>query len=446
MKKFLGIAAYVAIVCFAIPSMAFAQAVVSIDPAEMKSPEVGKQVVVNVNIKGGANVAGYQFTLTFDATALKFISIANADYLPAGAFAVPPAVGAGKVTLAATSLTGPAAGADGTLAKATFEVVAVKDSTLGLTELALSDPVANSLPVTTTGGKIAGAPAPANQAPVAAIKAADKATVGASIPLDGGDSKDDSTIASYAWDFGDSSTGTGKSVSHAYAKAGDFTVTLTVTDDGKPDGKPLTGKATLIIKVAEAPKPVITEHKPGVKVLWLTTNIPVEKSPAKGFIAIWEGEMDAKAGTFIEYQVKFSHFTVHRIGGVFVHAADGTVSGPVAADTEQDWHHRKVSLDALAGKKIVAITLGTDNGANPDNAAGPFNMLVDNVQITDGTNLLTEVWVGKQDIGGNASVAQAFGDAVGIDNFKANVINEGDVAVHPQGKVITTWGRLKGAQ
>lgn len=443
MRKFLGIAAYVAIVCLTIPSMAFADAVVSIDPPEMKSPDVGKQVAININIKGGANVAGYQFTLTFDATALKFISIANADYLPAGAFAVPPIVGAGKVTLAATSLTGPAAGADGTLAKATFEVVAVKDSTLGLADVALSDPTAKSLPVTTTGGKITGAPPPPNQAPVAAIKAADKSTVGASIPLDGGDSKDDSAIDKYAWDFGDGSTGEGKSVSHAYAKAGDFTVTLTVTDDGKP---PLTGKATLIIKVAEAPKKVITEHKPGGKVLWLTANIPQEKAPAKGFISIWEGEMDAKAGTFIEYQVKFSHFTVHKKGGVFVHAADGTVSGPVDADTDKDWHHRKVSLDALAGKKIVAITLGTDNGANPGNAAGPFNMLVDNVQITDGTNLLTQVWVGKQDIGGSASVAKAFGAAVGIDNFKANVINEGDVAVHPQGKVLTTWGRLKGAQ
>jgi len=443
MRKFLGIAAYVAIVCFAIPSMAFAAAVVSIDPPEMKSPDVGKPLTVNINIKGGANVAGYQFTLTFDATALKFISIANADYLPAGAFAVPPAVGAGKVTLAATSLTGPAAGADGTLAMATFEVVTVKDSTLGLTELALSDPVAKSLPVTTTGGKITGAPAPVNQAPVAAIKAADKATVGASIALDGGDSKDDSAIASYAWDFGDGSTGTGKSVSHAYAKARDFTVTLTVTDDGKP---PQTGKATLIIKVTEALPPVITEHKPGVKVLWLTANIPQEKAPAKGFIAIWEGEMDAKKGTFIEYQVKFSPSTVHKKGGVFVHTADGTVfPDKVDADTDKDWHHRKVSLDALAGKKIVAITLGTDNGANPDNAAGPFNMLVDNVQITDGTNLLTEVWVGKQDIGGSASVAKAFGAAVGIDNFKAEATNE-PIAVHPQGKVITTWGRLKGAQ
>ncbi|MEO5877378.1 MAG: PKD domain-containing protein, partial [Streptosporangiaceae bacterium] len=39
------------------------------------------------------------------------------------------------------------------------------------------------------------------------------------------------TIASYAWDFGDGSTGTGVSPSHTYASAGERTVQLTVTDD-----------------------------------------------------------------------------------------------------------------------------------------------------------------------------------------------------------------------
>ncbi|MFS4507561.1 PKD domain-containing protein, partial [Clavibacter sp. Sh2141] len=50
--------------------------------------------------------------------------------------------------------------------------------------------------------------------------------------FDGSTSADaDGTVASYAWAFGDGTTGTGRTVDHAYAKAGTYTVSLTVTDD-----------------------------------------------------------------------------------------------------------------------------------------------------------------------------------------------------------------------
>jgi PKD repeat protein len=46
-----------------------------------------------------------------------------------------------------------------------------------------------------------------------------------------GSSDSDGTVVSYAWDFGDNSTGTGAKPSHTYAAAGDYQVKLTVTDD-----------------------------------------------------------------------------------------------------------------------------------------------------------------------------------------------------------------------
>lgn len=60
----------------------------------------------------------------------------------------------------------------------------------------------------------------------------DPATVGTPVSFDGSASYDpDGTIVSYAWDFADSTTGSGATPSHAYTTTGTYNVTLTVTDN-----------------------------------------------------------------------------------------------------------------------------------------------------------------------------------------------------------------------
>ena len=142
-----------AFMLLAVQSLTYGQ-MVSIDPATIDSPAAGEQLTLNINITGGMNVAGYEVTLTFDSTALSYVSIANGDYLPAGAFAVPPVVTDTSAKLAATSLAGTASG-DGTLATATFMVVEAKDSAIEL-EAVVSDPAATAIDVTVEGSMVTG--------------------------------------------------------------------------------------------------------------------------------------------------------------------------------------------------------------------------------------------------------------------------------------------------
>ncbi len=102
---------------------------------------------------------------------------------------------------------------------------------------------------TVTKNVVVSAAPPANVAPKAAFTSSTTNLVAA---LDGSGSTDsDGTVASYAWDFGDTSTGTGAAPSHTYAAAGTYAVKLTVTDD---DG----GTDTLTKDVTVSAAPVGT--------------------------------------------------------------------------------------------------------------------------------------------------------------------------------------------
>ena len=116
---------------------------VSLSPVSAESPVVGKQLTLSVNIADGQNVGGYQATVHFDTTALRYVESANGDYLPASAFVIEPVVDEGSVTLAAASFAEESQN-DGTLATITFEVVATKASTVSLSDVLLTDSTGNS--------------------------------------------------------------------------------------------------------------------------------------------------------------------------------------------------------------------------------------------------------------------------------------------------------------
>jgi len=85
-----------------------------------------------------------------------------------------------------------------------------------------------------------------NEAPTAAFTSASDFLAAR---FDAGTSSDaDGTVTGYAWDFGDGTTGTGRTAAHTYGAAGTYAVTLTVTDD-----QGATAKRTVSVSVVAPP-------------------------------------------------------------------------------------------------------------------------------------------------------------------------------------------------
>ncbi|MCF6458573.1 M43 family zinc metalloprotease [Pseudoalteromonas sp. MMG024] len=94
--------------------------------------------------------------------------------------------------------------------------------------------------------------------PIAEANGAYSAQIGESVTLiSNGSSDSDGTIVSFQWDLGDGNQATGETVNHTYAQVGEYTVTLTVTDN---DGNTASDTSTVTINdTNKAPIVVISD-------------------------------------------------------------------------------------------------------------------------------------------------------------------------------------------
>ncbi len=114
--------------------------------------------------------------------------------------------------------------------------------------LVVNDGRANSAPSTTLATI-----AEVNDPPVADAGQDQAAFIGQAVEFNGSASYDpEGPIASYAWSFGDGGNDAGVKVSHSYAAAGTYTVTLMVTDN---DG--IAVEDIAIVTITEAPVEII---------------------------------------------------------------------------------------------------------------------------------------------------------------------------------------------
>src|SRR3989441_2868339 len=90
------------------------------------------------------------------------------------------------------------------------------------------------------------------------------------------------TPFSYAWNFGDGSTGTGNPATHSYITANTYTVTLTVTD-----GNGKTTTSTQPVTVSNVPRPLTVDFGPTNTLVGNTTFVSVISGGASPYTCLW---------------------------------------------------------------------------------------------------------------------------------------------------------------
>jgi PKD repeat protein len=126
-----------------------------------------------------------------------------------------------------------------------------------------------------------------NRPPTAVFTTAPHATnVGQDMIFDASNSTDkDGKIVRYHWDFGDGTEDLGVSVEHPFSQGGNYTVTLTVTDnEGKKD------RANMTVRINEYPKARIDLDTGDIKVLSQVRFSGANSTDPDGRIVDWRWE------------------------------------------------------------------------------------------------------------------------------------------------------------
>lgn len=144
-----------------------------------------------------------------------------------------------------------------------------------------------------------------NLAPVAVIQATPTSgTAPLVVAFSGAGSTDaDGSITTYAWNFGDGTTGSGASVNKTYSAAGTFTAVLTVTDN-----LGATGTASQVITVTAAPAKSVK-----VQSIGLTKTVSGTKKTVKATVKVVDQAGAAISGV--------------KVSGQYSGAVSGNVSG-----------------------------------------------------------------------------------------------------------------------
>ncbi|MCB2180964.1 MAG: PKD domain-containing protein [Desulfobulbaceae bacterium] len=211
---------------------------------------------------------------------------------------------------------------------------------------------------------------PPNQPPTAAFSVTGELLKWQTLTFDGSVSSDPESLplTNWQWDFGDGLSTTGTMVSHAYADPGDYTVSLTVTDD-----RGATNTTTQLLSIAHPPNndPVIDAGGPYQGAIATPITLTANGADPDGDTPTytWTYDGDTYTGTTVDLTFDTSgSYTVmltadDGFGGNATDSATVIVYDPAAAEDEVP---PQVSFATPAAGDIISGVIAIEGTASDD--------------------------------------------------------------------------------
>ena len=195
--------------------------------------------------------------------------------------------------------------------------------------------------------------------PQAIISGPSQAVAGVAVTFDGSSSTPVGNLSSYQWNFGDGGTATGATVSHAFAQAGVYNVSLLVSNAAGQ-----TSQAALTVQVSAAPPAAL----PLEGTLWTLQGSP----PAAPITATFQQGQVSGSGGCNTYNGTFTTFASDiTIGALSV---TGLTCGPAVMDQETFYLARLQVVDRyeIQGNQLrLTGRIGDENFALVYNGVRP---------------------------------------------------------------------------
>ncbi|MEN0083467.1 MAG: PKD domain-containing protein [Leifsonia sp.] len=271
----------------------------------------------------------------------------------------------------------------------------------------------------------------ANKPPVASFTSS---VSNLNVAFDASASSDpDGTVASYAWDFGDGTTGTGVNPTHTYGSAGAFTVTLTVTDNQGLAGTPVQQQVTTTLPPNQPPVAIFTATPNGLTVAVDGSASSDPDGTIAGYAWNFGDGATATTATASHAYASGGTYTVtltvtDNRGGTNTATKSVTVTAPppaaIASDTFErtsasGWGTADLGGAWTGAGSATAYTVGAGAGQIVGAAGSTKTELLNSVSSTN-TNTTVQFTTDRTSTGGGIYVS-ALGRVVGSAEYSARV-------------------------